>query len=110
MEIENRMVVDSQWNHFSNIPVETIELAGGVDFFGNELLEGDEIVIDKQNFGEIILREHLKQYLVERCDFEFFNIRGMSVALDKFNFKVFAEDDLQQVLQEEYGFEFTQAQ
>jgi hypothetical protein len=105
------MVIDSQWNHLSTIPVETIELAaGGVDFFETELLEGDEIVIDKENFGEIILREHLNRYLVERCDFEFFTVRGMSVALDKFNFKVFAEDDLPKVLHEEYGFEFTQAQ
>lgn len=81
----------------------------GIDFFGDEIIEGDEIIIDKENFGEIILKEHFKRYLEERCDFEFFNLHGMGVVLDKSNLKVFAEQDLEKVCYEEYGFQFTTA-
>jgi hypothetical protein len=82
----------------------------GIDLFGTEIIEGDEIVIDKANFEELILKEHLKRYLVERCDFVFFDVRGMGVVLDQFKLTVFAEQDLEKVLHEEYGFHFTIAE
>jgi hypothetical protein len=81
-----------------------------IDYFGNEIVEGDEIVIDKENFHELILKENLTQYLVDKCDFEFFEVRGMSVVLDKGRLTVFAGQDLEKVLNEEYGFEFVTAQ
>lgn len=42
----------------------------GVDYFGNEILEGDSIVIDKDS-GEIILENSLEDYLIEVLGFEF---------------------------------------
>ncbi|PKR82798.1 YqaI family protein [Heyndrickxia camelliae] len=42
----------------------------GIDYFGNEILVGDSIVIDPVN-GETILEEHLEDYLIEKCGFEF---------------------------------------
>jgi hypothetical protein len=79
----------------------------GVDFYGTELLEGDEICIDKSNFHEIVLKENLTQYLVDKCDFAFSEVRGMGVVLDQQRLTVFAGQDLEKMLQEEYGFEFT---
>jgi hypothetical protein len=81
----------------------------GIDVFGDELLEGDEIVIDKQNFDELIWKENLKRYLEERCDFTFITLPIGEVVLDQFNLKVFAACDLEKVLTEDYGFEFTTA-
>jgi hypothetical protein len=79
----------------------------GTDYYDFGILEGDEIVIDKENFHETILKEHLTQYLVDKCDFSFLEVRGMGVVLDQQQLKVFADQDLEKVLQEEYGFEFT---
>lgn len=82
----------------------------GIDYYGTEILEGDEICIDKENFHEIILKENLTQYLVEKCDFSFFEVKGMGVVLDQQRLTVFADQDLEKVLHEEYGFEFTIAE
>jgi hypothetical protein len=81
----------------------------GMDYYGNEIVEGDNIVIDKENFHEIILMENLTQYLVDKCDFSFWEVRGMGVVLDGQRLTVFAGQDLEKVLHEEYGFEFTTA-
>jgi hypothetical protein len=42
----------------------------GIDFFGEEILAGDSIVIDPDN-GEVILEENLEDYLIEKCKFHF---------------------------------------
>lgn len=42
----------------------------GFDFFGTEILDGDEIVIDESN-GEVVLKENLEQYLSEVYGFQF---------------------------------------
>jgi hypothetical protein len=103
----------SEMNQFGYLKAQGLENVvnhpecGGIDYYGFEIIEGDEIVIDKENFHEIILKEHLTQYLVEKCDFSFFEIRGMGVVLDQQKLTVFAERDLEKVLHEEYGFEFT---
>ncbi|MDF2854249.1 MAG: hypothetical protein K0Q87_100 [Neobacillus sp.] len=81
----------------------------GIDFYGTELLEGDEIVIDQENFQEQILKGNLKRYLEERVFFTFHNINEMGVVLDESRLTVFAEKVLEKVLHEEYGFEFTTA-
>ncbi|OLS39102.1 hypothetical protein [Bacillus sp. MRMR6] len=112
MGLENRLVLDGQWRHLEQCGLEGVleqHECCGIDFYGFEVIEGDEIVIDKANFEELILKEHLKRYLVERCDFKFFNLHGMGVVLDQFQLKVFAEQDLEKVLHEEYGFQFMQA-
>jgi hypothetical protein len=86
------------------------EYDGSIDYYGTEILEGDNIAIDKENFHEIILMENLTQYLVDKCEFSFFEIHGMSVVLDQQGLTVFAGQDLEKVLNEEYGFEFTTAE
>lgn len=40
----------------------------GTDFFGDEILSGDDIVIYD---GETILKENLERYLTEEMGFEF---------------------------------------
>ncbi|EIJ79164.1 hypothetical protein PB1_16444 [Bacillus methanolicus PB1] len=42
----------------------------GIDYFGSEILAGDEIVID-ENTGEVVLKENLEDYLVEVYEFRF---------------------------------------
>ncbi|MET3088712.1 YqaI family protein [Priestia megaterium] len=42
----------------------------GVDYFGTEILIGDEIVMD-DNTGEVILKEDLEKYLAEEYGFKF---------------------------------------
>ncbi|MBU8773216.1 hypothetical protein KM923_27370 [Cytobacillus oceanisediminis] len=40
----------------------------GIDYFGDEILDGDDIV---EYDGEIILRDNLERYLKEVMEFEF---------------------------------------
>ncbi|MCP3741434.1 YqaI family protein [Rossellomorea sp. BNER] len=42
----------------------------GTDYFGNEILVGDSIVLDPDN-GEVVLEENLEDYLIEKCKFYF---------------------------------------
>ncbi|MBU5406652.1 hypothetical protein KQI08_12170 [Paraeggerthella hongkongensis] len=42
----------------------------GIDYFGNEILVGDSIVIDPEN-GEFILEDSLEDYLMEVKGFQF---------------------------------------
>jgi hypothetical protein len=42
----------------------------GIDYFGNEVLIGDSIVVDPSN-GEIILENSLEDYLLEAKGFQF---------------------------------------
>jgi hypothetical protein len=42
----------------------------GFDFFGTEILDYDEIVIDENN-GEVVLKENLEDYLTEVYGFRF---------------------------------------
>ncbi|MED4135754.1 hypothetical protein P4668_25515 [Priestia megaterium] len=42
----------------------------GVDYFGTEILIGDEIVTD-DNTGEMVLKEDLEKYLEEEYGFKF---------------------------------------
>lgn len=43
---------------------------GGVDYFGTEILKGDDVVIDPSN-GEVILEVNLEDYLIEVKKFVF---------------------------------------
>jgi hypothetical protein len=78
----------------------------GIDYYGTEIIEGDEIAIDQENFGEIILKENLKQYLVENRRFIF---KG-GIAVDKNRLDVLEEQDLEKYLHEEYNFKFAHKQ
>ncbi|MCM3404939.1 hypothetical protein M3655_22640 [Cytobacillus oceanisediminis] len=40
----------------------------GIDYFGDEILEGDDIV---EYDGEIVLRDNLERYLSEVMEFKF---------------------------------------
>nr|WP_257985207.1 hypothetical protein [Bacillus sp. T33-2] len=40
----------------------------GIDYFGDEILVGDDVVIDGQ---EIILKSNMERYLSEVCGFTF---------------------------------------
>jgi len=42
----------------------------GVDYFGTEILIGNEIVTD-DNTGEVVLKEDLEKYLEEEYGFKF---------------------------------------
>ncbi|MGG0718721.1 hypothetical protein ABE096_14155 [Robertmurraya massiliosenegalensis] len=42
----------------------------GIDYYGNEILIGDSIVIDPSN-GEIVLEARLEDYLIEVKGFQF---------------------------------------
>lgn len=42
----------------------------GMDYFGNEILVGDDIFEDPNN-GEVVLKENLEEYLAEVYGFEF---------------------------------------
>lgn len=41
----------------------------GIDFYGNELLVGDDVVIDED--GEIVLKDDLEKFLAEKYNFKF---------------------------------------
>lgn len=75
----------------------------GISFYGTEILEGDIICIDHDNFDEIILRENLQQYCTELLGFRF----DQGWVFDKT--EMFRERWLEQVLQEDYNFEFRTA-
>ncbi|MFJ7756289.1 YqaI family protein [Peribacillus muralis] len=42
----------------------------GTDYFGNEVLKGDSVVIDPSN-GEMVLEVNLEDYLIEVKGFQF---------------------------------------
>ncbi|MFH0067521.1 hypothetical protein [Peribacillus sp. NPDC056705] len=42
----------------------------GTDYFGNEVLVGDPVVVDPSN-GEMILEENMEDYLIEEKRFLF---------------------------------------
>ncbi|MFE4896601.1 YqaI family protein [Peribacillus butanolivorans] len=53
---------------YSNLVAQTEQ--GGIDYFGNEILVGDVIIIDKNN-GEVFLENSLEDYLIEVLCFQF---------------------------------------
>jgi hypothetical protein len=78
----------------------------GISFYGTEILEGDTIVIDYDNFDEIILMEDLKRYLIEQCNFIY--IGGYVV--DKNRNCSVNENILEEYLHKYYNFEFRVAE
>lgn len=109
-DIENPLVIDSYWNFLEE--ASGIENAVnqqeccGIDVYGSEILEGDQIAIDQDNFDEIIIKEDLKRYLVEKMNFIF---KGGFV-IDKNGFNVLDERLLEKYLHEQYNFKFSIAE
>ncbi len=46
-----------------------------IDYFGNEVLKGDSVVLDPSN-GEMILEDSLEDYLIEVKGFQFSRLIG----------------------------------
>ncbi|WP_339201673.1 hypothetical protein [Peribacillus sp. FSL P2-0133] len=53
---------------YSNLVAQTGHC--GIDYFGNEIIEDDAIIIDKSN-GEVFLENSLEDYLIEVLGFQF---------------------------------------
>jgi hypothetical protein len=74
----------------------------GIDWFGFEILSGDEIV---EFDGEVVLNEHLEDYL-KANEFQFYTIAGEDVV--EYDGEFGLKDDLHEFL-ESLGFEFKTA-
>lgn len=66
MPIEHPMITQIRATGYPNM-IAQLEHAG-IDFFGNEILVGDEIIVHN---GEVILADSLEDYLIEELGFEF---------------------------------------
>ncbi|NRD80336.1 hypothetical protein HPT25_23725 [Bacillus sp. BRMEA1] len=108
-DLENPMCIDAHWRHLETASGLENVLAqpecAGIDFFGDEIFEGECICIDHDNFDEIVLREHLKRYCVEQLQFIF---RG-GLVRDRTLKITFDENSIESHLVDHYNFEFRQA-
>ncbi|MGE6261313.1 YqaI family protein [Heyndrickxia sporothermodurans] len=66
--MEHPMIIQIQKTGYPNLQAQPEH--SGIDYFGNEILVGDSIVIDPIN-GEVVLEEHLEDYLIERLGFQY---------------------------------------
>jgi Hypothetical protein Yqai len=60
----------TQVNRIGYVNMVTQSEHAGVDYFGTEILIGDEIVTD-DNTGEVVLKDDLEKYLEEEYGFKF---------------------------------------
>jgi hypothetical protein len=75
----------------------------GSDWFGFEILTGDEIV---EINGEVVLKEHLEDFL-KANEFQFYTLAGHDVV--EYDSEVILKEDLEDFLVSK-GFEFKTAQ
>lgn len=68
MDLEHPMVTQINRTGYPENMMEQPE-HNGIDYYGTEILEDDDIVIDDN--GEIILKENLEEYLSEVYGFKF---------------------------------------
>ena len=66
--LEHPEVTEIQKNGYANLVAQPEHF--GTDYFGNEVLRGDSVVIDPSN-GELILEDSLEDYLIEVKGFQF---------------------------------------
>ncbi|WP_258832843.1 YqaI family protein [Peribacillus frigoritolerans] len=66
--LEHPEVTEIQKNGYKNLVAQPEHF--GTDYFGNEVLRGDSVVIDPSN-GEMILEDCLEDYLIEMKGFQF---------------------------------------
>lgn len=94
----------------------------GFDYYGNEILTDDVIVIDREA-NEIILSEHLDNYLISEHEFKFYKATqpgldhfkqkieiGDMIAVDTKRGEIINKentDDFEFYLTTHYGFKFT---
>lgn len=67
-KLEHRDVTETQRTGYANLVAQPEHF--GTDYFGNEVLIGDSVVLDPSN-GEMILEESLEDYLIEVKGFQF---------------------------------------
>ncbi|MGE8207741.1 YqaI family protein [Heyndrickxia sp. NPDC080065] len=67
-DVEHPKVMDIEKTSIPNLVTQPEH--NGIDYFGNEILVGDSIVIDQVN-GEVILEDSLEDYLIEKLEFQF---------------------------------------
>lgn len=67
-DIEHPDVTESNKTGYANLVAQPEHF--GTDYFGNEVLKGDSVVIDPSN-GEMILEDSLEDYLIEVKGFQF---------------------------------------
>lgn len=63
-----RVLEDEQFDHGCPHCHHGLPEHAGIDYYGNEILQGDEIVIAD---GEVVLKEDLEKFLSEVYGFEF---------------------------------------
>jgi Hypothetical protein Yqai len=68
MHLEHPEITQVNRTGYVNMVVQSEH--AGVDYFGTEILIGDEIVTD-DNTGEVVLKEDLEKYLEEEYGFKF---------------------------------------
>ncbi|PGR09163.1 YqaI family protein [Priestia megaterium] len=68
MHLEHSEITQVNRTGYVNIVAQSEH--AGVDYFGTEILIGDEIVTD-DNTGEVVLKEDLEKYLEEEYGFKF---------------------------------------
>ncbi|PJN91016.1 YqaI family protein [Bacillus sp. mrc49] len=67
-DIEHPIVTEVNKTGYANLVAQPEHF--GTDYFGNEVLIGDSVVIDSSN-GELILEDSLEDYLIEVKGFQF---------------------------------------
>ncbi|MDF2056330.1 YqaI family protein [Priestia megaterium] len=68
MHLEHPMITQIERTGYPNMVAQSEH--AGIDYFGNEILIGAEIVTD-DNTGEVVLKEDLEKYLEEEYGFKF---------------------------------------
>ena len=67
-ELEHPDITVARKTGYANLVAQTEHF--GTDYFGNEVLIGDSVVIDPSN-GEMVLEDRLEDYLIEVKGFQF---------------------------------------
>ncbi|MGG3624366.1 hypothetical protein ABES25_12495 [Bacillus gobiensis] len=67
MNIEHPVISNINRTGYANMADQ--EEHQGIDFFGNEILSGEDVVIDED--GEMVLKDDLEKFLAEKYGFKF---------------------------------------
>ncbi|QOS90242.1 YqaI family protein [Peribacillus sp. JNUCC41] len=67
-DLEHPIVTEINKTGYANLVAQPEHF--GTDYFGNEVLKGDSVVLDPSN-GEMVLEDSLEDYLIEVKGFQF---------------------------------------
>ncbi|AOH53327.1 hypothetical protein ABE28_003105 [Peribacillus muralis] len=67
-DLEHPIVTEVNKTGYANLVAQPEHF--GTDYFGNEVLIGDSVVLDPSN-GEMVLEDSLEDYLIEVKGFQF---------------------------------------